>query len=329
MKVASELGYTPNIIARSLSSRRSNMIGLAVPKIAHFFFGSVIEGVYNTAFENNYETILTVSQENPERELKHLQTLVSMRVDGIIVSITQTTKNLEIFTSIRKLGIPVLFLDRRPEPPLPGFNSVTVDDKGGAFKAVEQAIKVGYRKLACIGGNTHINIGKNRLDGFEQALRQHGLPVRREWIVTGGFDKTAGYDGFVQLHISGQRPEFVFAMTYPVALGVYEAAKELGLRIPDDVDLICFGDSDVSRVISPALSCVTQPSHELGSKAVELMLKTISHPEISGEEHLVLPTEVLLRETCTGKNKVNAAPSGTPWSSPANAAGGAPEGMPS
>jgi LacI family transcriptional regulator len=308
-KIAAELGYSPNIIARSLSSRRSSMIGLVVPKIAHFFFGSVIEGVYNMAFENNYETILTVSLENPERERKHLQTLVSMRVDGIIVSITQTTTDLEIFTSIRKTGTPVLFLDRHPEPPLPGFSSVTVDDRGGAFKAVEQAIKVGYRNIACIGGNTHINIGKNRLEGFESAMKQHGLPVRREWLVTGGFDKFAGYNGFMQLHSSGLLPEFIFAMTYPVALGIYEAAKELGLKIPDDVDLICFGDSDVSRVISPALSCVTQPAHELGSKAVELMLKIIAHPEIAGEQHLMLPTEVLLRETCTGKNKVQTQPS--------------------
>jgi LacI family transcriptional regulator len=301
-KVADDVGYSPNIIARSLSSRRSNMIGLVVPKIAHFFFGSVIEGVYNKAFDNNYETILTVSNENPDRERKHLQTLASMRVDGIIVSISQATKNVEIFGSIRKMGIPLLFLDRRPEPPLHGFNSVLVDDRGGAFKAVEQAIKVGYRKIACIGGNTNINIGRNRILGFETAMKQHGITVRREWILEGGFGKEAGYDGFMQLFTNGHLPEFIFALTYPVALGIYEAVKELGLRIPDDIDLISFGDSDVGRIISPALSCVAQPSYELGSKAVEMMLKTISHPESTKEQDLVLPADLLIRETCTGKN---------------------------
>ena len=303
-KVVDELGYSPNIIARSLSSRRSNMIGLVVPKIAHFFFGSVIEGVYNKAFENNYETILTVSQENAERERKHLQTLVSMRVDGIIISISQETRDLDLFRWIQKMGVPTLFLVRRPEPSLPGFNSVVVDDKGGAFRAVEQAIKVGYRKIACIGGNTHINIGKNRQAGFENAMRQHDVPIKREWVINGGFGKNVGYDGFMRLHTSGRLPEFIFAMTYPVALGIYEAAKELGLRIPEDVDLICFGDSDVSRVISPALSCVAQPSYELGAKAVELMLKTLLQPDSSKDQHLVLPTELVLRETCTGKNTV-------------------------
>lgn len=304
LKLANELGYSPNIIARSLSSRRTNMVGVVVPKIAHFFFGSVIEGIYNAAFENNYEIILTVSQENPDRERKHLQTLASMRVDGIIVSISQGTTDLSMFTRIREMGIPVLFLDRRPEPPLPGFSSVIVDDKTGAYKAVEQAIKVGYRKIACIGGNMHINIGRNRLMGFENALKAHDIPLKKDWIITGGFGKNVGYDGFMQMHTSGNMPEFIFAMTYPVALGIYEAAKELGLRIPEDIDLICFGDSDVSRVISPSLSCVLQPSYELGMKAVELMLKTISFPDAAQTQTIVLPTELVLRETCTGKKMI-------------------------
>jgi LacI family transcriptional regulator len=132
--------------------------------------------------------------------------------------------------------------------------------------------------------------------------------MQKDWIVTGGFGKNVGYDGFMQFYASKKMPEFIFAMTYPIALGIYEAAKEVGLKIPDDMDLICFGDSDVSRVMSPALSCVTQPAHELGSKAFDLMLKTISYPDTAGEQHLVLPTELLLRETCTGKNTIVVPP---------------------
>jgi LacI family transcriptional regulator len=305
-KVAEELGYRPNIIARSLSARRSNMIGLVVPKIAHFFFGSVIEGIYNATFSNNYETILTVSQENPERERRHLQTLVSMRVDGIVISVSQGTKDLEIFRWIRKLGVPLLFVDRQPFPPPEGFSSVLVDDKGGAFKAVEHAISIGYRKIACIGGDTRINIGKERTAGFEAAMKAHNISIEKRWIVPGGFSKDTGYDAVLRLHAERQLPDLIFAMTYPVALGVYEAAKELGLSIPEDVDVICFGDSDVSRVISPALSCVRQPSHELGSKAVEVMLNILAHPESAHEQHLVLPADLIVRETCTGKNMLKA-----------------------
>lgn len=304
LEVASELRYSPNIIARSLSARRSNMIGLVVPKIAHFFFGSVIEGVYNTAFANQYETILTVSQENPERERKHLETLVSMRVDGILISISQKTRDVEIFRWIKKMGVPLMFIDRRPEPPLPGFNSVLADDKGGAFKAVEHAIKTGYKKIACIGGDEHVNIGLNRRAGFEEAMKQHGLPINRNWVLNGGFGKSAGYEAMMELHKSGTFPEFVFAMTYPIALGVYEAVKELGIAIPDDLDIICFGDSDVNHIISPALSCINQPSFELGAKAVEMLLATLKNPDSAPDQQVVLPTNLVLRETCSGKHTV-------------------------
>ena len=300
-KVAAELGYIPNFIARNLSARRSNMIGVVIPKIAHFFFGSVIEAVYNTAFEYKYETILTISQENAERERKHIQTLVSMRVDGIIISVSQQTTDIEIFNWVRQMGIPLLFVDRTPETPVAGASTVLVDDRGGAFQAIEQAIKVGYRKIAMVGGNPRINIGKNRQLGFEDALMRHGIPVRQEWIVHGGFGKEDGYRGMMELHQHGELPEFVFAATYPVALGVLEATKTLGLRVPEDIDVICFGESDMIDFIRPSLSCVVQNTHELGVRAVKTLFEIMDHADESLERHLVIPTQLVLRETGVGK----------------------------
>ena len=300
-KLADELGYTPNIIARSLSSRRSHMIGVVVPKIAHYFFSSVIEGVYDVAFENRYETILTVSQENTVRELQHLQTLVSMRVDGIIISISQETEDVTRFKWIRKMGIPLVFIDRRPEQCPLGFSTVANDDSGGTFQAVEHAIKIGYRKLGFVGGNPKINIGKNRLQGFEDALREYRIPINHDWIVHGGFGKDDGYAGLKRLYQRGAMPEFIFAATYPVALGIYEAAKELDIRIPDNLDIICFGDSDVGRFLSPALSVVRQPTRELGMRAVQVLLESIAEPEVTREHHVILPTQLVIRETCAAK----------------------------
>jgi LacI family transcriptional regulator len=311
-EVAAKLNYTPNIIARSLSSRRSHMIGLVVPKVAHFFFGAVIEGVYNTSFEHNYETIMMVSQENAEREKKHLQTLVAMRVDGIIISISQSTQDPDLFQWIRQLGIPLLFVDRRPEPALPGFNSVLVADREGACTAVEQAIKVGYHKLGYIGGNPKVNIGKNRYLGFEDALVKHGIPINRDWVVQAGYGKEDGYQGLIQIYRNRPLPEFVLAATYPVALGIYEAAKTLGIRIPDDIDVICFGDSDVGRFLSPAISVVRQPSHELGSKAAQMLLDCIAAPDSREVQNVVLPTELVLRETCVARRSQVGLPLAPP-----------------
>lgn len=300
-KVAQELGYTPNYMARNLSSRKSNTIGVVIPKIAHFFFSSVIEAIYDTAFHNNYEIILTVSQENPEREKKHIETLLAMRVDGLIVSITQDTRDSSIFEKVIKAGVPLIFMDRVLD--IPGASTVSVDDREGTFQAIEHAIKLGYTKIAQLAGYPEINIGLNRFLGFEDAMKQYGLPINPDWVIRGGFGEEFGYKGFMKLYKSNKLPEFIFTVTYPVALGVYAAVEELGLKIPDDIDIMCFGNSDVNRFISPSLSCVNQPTNTLGKTSVELIIDQIKNIESFELQHIVVPTELIFRETCS-KRKV-------------------------
>jgi LacI family transcriptional regulator len=298
-KVARELGYFPNYMARNLSSRKTNTIGVIVPKIAHFFFASVIEAIYNAAFEDNYEIILTVSQENAERELRHVQSLLSMRVDGLIVSVSQQTKDYSIFETVSKTGVPLTFMDRVINAH--GFNTVVGDDRGGALAATEQAINIGYRKIAHLAGYQHINIGRERFRGFETAMKRYGIPINRNWVIYGGFGEDDGYRGFVKLYESGNMPEFIFACTFPVALGVYRAADELGMKIPDDIDLIGFGNSGLNQFLSPPMSYVEQPTVELGRKALELTLENIRQQDEFIPQHIRLPTKLVLCKTCIKK----------------------------
>jgi len=298
-KLARELGYTPNFWARNLSSKKSNTIGVVVPKIAHFFFSSVIESIYNTAFEHHYEIILTVSQESAAREERHLQTLLSMRVDGLIVSLTQQTRDYAPFETIRAMGIPLTFMDRVIERR--GYSTVVANDRAGAFAATEQAINIGYRRLGHLGGYAHTNIGRERQKGFEAALQQHGIPVDPRWIVQGGFSEEDGYRGFMQLYKSGSLPEFIFAVTFPVGLGVYRAANELGLKIPDDVDLISFGNSGLNHFLAPPMSYVEQPTVELGRRAMELTLESIRGRDQFVPQQITLPTNLVLCRTCIRK----------------------------
>ncbi len=298
-KLAKELGYSPNFMARNLSSKRSNTIGVVIPKIAHFFFSSVIEAIYDAAFENNYEIILTVSQENADREIKHIRSLLSMRVDGLIVSVSQTTKDFTIFETVRDMGVPLTFMDRIP--PMDGISSVVCDDRTGAFSATEQAINIGYRKIAHLAGYQHVNIGRDRYKGFVDAMKQYDVPIKPEWVVYGGFSEDDGYVGFNKMYETGNLPEFIFASTYPVALGVYRAIEELGMKIPDDVDLISFGSSGSNRFLSPSMSYVEQPTTELGRKSVELTLENIRQHEQFIPQHIKLPTKLVLCKTCIKK----------------------------
>ena len=299
-KTAEELGYTPNFLARNLSSKRSNTIGLVVPKIAHHFFASVIESIYDTAFQNNYEIVLMVSQENAKREVQHIKTLLSMRVDGFLISVTEQTTDISIFKTIKKMAIPLIFFDRIINNC--STSSVTTDDEGGAQLAVDHAIRTGYRDIGHLAGFSYTNIGRDRHTGFKKAMAKHHLPINPSWVIEGGFSEQDGYDGFMQLYSNGKLPQIIFAVTFPVALGAFTAMKENGLLIPDDIDLICFGDSDYNKFISPTLTCVDQPADELGKKAVEALIEEIEQPENRKPQRIVIPTKLNIHETCLYNN---------------------------
>ncbi len=300
-KLADEMGYSPNFMARNLSARKSNTIGLVVPKIAHHFFSSLIEHVYDLAFQNNYEIILTVSQENSEKELKHIQTLLSMRVDGIVVSISQQTTNFDVFETVRSREIPLVFVDRFPE--MSNVNTVTVDDRGGAYKAVQHAASLGYKNIALFAGNTKINIGRDRLNGFRLGMADNNLEINPEWILEGEFGEKSGYDSFMKLYKAHKLPDLIIAVTYPVALGVYTAANEVRLKIPKDIDIICFGNSQVQNFLSPPLSCINQPTDELAAQSIKVLLDNIENKDGFVPKHIVIDTNLILRGTCIKYNR--------------------------
>lgn len=301
-RVADEVGYTPNLVARKLSARKSNTIGVVVPKIAHFFFGSIIEHIYNIAFENNYEILLTVSQEKAELERKHIQTLLSMKVDGILISLTQETKDYEIFETVKKRGVPIVFMDRTPD--LKDVNTVTVDDYSGAFKAVEHLIRIGYKNIGHFAGYTNINIGRQRKQGFFDAMEKQNLPVKQEWVIEGGYGEQHGYDSFMDLYKNNNLPEVIFTVTYPVALGVYMAANEVGVNIPKEIDVICFGNAKMQKLLSPPLSCVDQPTDLIASKSMELLLSNINNSDPVAPYSELITTELVLRGTCVAENLI-------------------------
>lgn len=291
-ELAEKLGYIPNILAKNLSSKRSNAIGLIIPEIAHFFFGSLIESVYDAALEFDYETVLKVSHESAEREQQNIHSLISMKVDGIIISITQESKDLKVFKDILKRNIPVVFIDRVPK--IQNASCITVDDKGGAYSSVEQFYNSGIMEIAHIGGFSHINIGKERLDGFTEAMENFNIPINKDWIVEGGFEEDDGYNGFKRIHKSGKLPKAILAVSHPVGIGIYLAAKEVGIKIPDDIQVTCFGNNTYHHYIPSIFNFVHQPSTELGREAVKLLMLKIADPKLYKATSIEFKTELLV-----------------------------------
>jgi len=297
-EAASRLGYVPNFVARNLSSKRSNTIGLVVPKVAHHFLSDAIEYIYEYAYKHKYEIFMTVSEENPEHEIHHLQSLLSMRVDGLLISVTEHTKDLEIFKTIKSRGVPLVFFDRVINNI--GFSCVTSDDEGGSFEAVSYLVKAGYTKIAHLAGYEYTSIGRLRKAGFMKGIKKHKLHVPEEWVLEGGFSEDSGYKNMIRLFKTGNMPEVVFTVTYPVAIGVMLAAEELGISIPEDLNIFCFGGSHYNHFIKPSLSFVRQPVEEISKTAVNLIIDEINNGS-SKPQIIKIPTEIVVCDTCISK----------------------------
>ena len=292
-KTAEEMGYSPNYLARSLSSRKTRTIGVVVPKIAHSFFSSIIDAIQSHATDEDYGVILAVSNENSDLERQHIERLLAMRVDGLLVSVSQQAADPEIYRMVRTMGVPLVFFDRRLDGE--SFSSVTVDDFEGARRAVDRLIRSGYRKIAHIAGSDDTAIGRHRRAGYEAALRENGITVYEPWIATGGFDEQHGYDACRQFLALPELPEVIFAVSFPAGLGARAALRESGLT--DRIELISFGAGGFDEFYMYPHYCIQQPTREMGRKAVELLLQEIRAQE-EGEEaspqHLMLETRLMV-----------------------------------
>jgi LacI family transcriptional regulator len=294
--LAREMGYIPNYLARNLSSNHTRTIGVVIPQINHSFYSSIVKAVYDAAFENGYEVILTVSQENSVRELQNIRSLLAMRVEGILISLSQQSTDYSYFQTVIEHGVQLTFMDRSPDSE--NYFKVKVDNIGGAFAATEQAIKVGYRYITHFAGFPHTSVGRERRAGFIEAMRQYNVDIRPEWIITGGFGQSDGYESFMQMYRDRKLPECIFAVDYPVAIGIYEAVRQLGLKIPDDIDLISFGNDPLNTFIHPAMSYVEQPTYQLGRIAFDMTIENIYNKEQAVPRMVTLPTRLVLKDTC-------------------------------
>jgi LacI family transcriptional regulator len=290
-QTAREMGYAPNRWARSLSTDKTGTLGVIVPKISHNFFAGAIAGINDVASAHEYEIVLCVSEENATFERRHLRTLLSMQVEGLLVSVSEETKDPEVFTALQDQGVPLVFFDRVLKGI--GASTVTVDDYEGAYQAVKHAIENDHRDIAHVGGFSHINIGQERRAGYEKALREYGIPVRDDWIVEGGFDESHGYQGFKALFEAGARPDAVFAVTFPVALGVADAMQQVDPSLQEDVQIYSFGQHGLNRFFQYSHISVYQPARNLGKKASAVLLDEIEDPN-QDPRHVELDTDVIV-----------------------------------
>jgi len=303
IKMAKELDYHPNAIAQSLKRNRSNLIGVIVPQVKHDFFATVMSGIADVAYNAGYAVMIFQSNENYEREVFNVNAVMAQRAAGILVSISKSTEKFDHFLQLIEKDIPIVFFDRGSDQ-IP-VSQVVVDDYDGAYKLVTHLIKTGYRRIAHLAGPQYLSIAKTRFQGYIDALKDAGLPFDQSLIVYGGLNEEDGLTGFERLmqqcHPS---PDAIFAITDPVAYGVFQRLKENRYRIPDDIALAGFSDNNIASLLDPPLTTVRQPTYNIGKEAMNVLHQLINQKErIYKLNKVVLKTELIIRESTIGKTK--------------------------
>ena len=291
-ELAQKLNYKPNAIALSLRQSKSNIIGVIVPQIVHHFFSSVISGIEHLASKNGYNVLICQSDESYEKEVKNTQTLISSRVDGIIISRTKMTVDFEHFKNIEKSNIPMVFFDRTC--PALKTDEVIIDDFKAAFNAVEHLINTGCKKIAHYKGPKTLMISKKRLEGFLAALKKHKLPVYEDLIIKADTFKKA-QKVTQKLIKKGNIPDAVFAVNDMTAIGAINSFKKHGIKIPEDVSVTGFTNGLISTISDPTLTTVEQHGFDMGDKAGELLLNRINSKKDYPPIKEILPTKLIIR----------------------------------
>jgi len=296
VSLAEELDYHPNSIAKSLKKQATSTLGVIVPSIKNDFFSAVISGIEEVAYGGEFNTVVCQSNENAEREAIHVGTLISNRVAGVLVCVAQTTMSGAHFRALQRQGIPLVFFDR--VCPDVEAGKVVVDDYGGALKAVRHLIDSGHRRIAHAAGPKNVSICRERLRGYLSALEQNGILFNRELVAYGGLEEKDGTAACRKFLARKTGIDAIFAVNDPVALGVYREIRRNGLKIPDDIALVGFGDNTLSSYLDPPLTTVKQSPYEIGKVAARMLLRRIEdRSRRMASEIEVIETELILRES--------------------------------
>ena len=295
--LAKKLNYEPYSIALSLRSQKTLTIGVIIPEIVHFFFSTVISGIEEVAYKEGYTVMFCQSNESYEKEVIDTKALLSHRVDGLLVSHARETKNFDHFKEVEDRNIPMVFFDRIVKDL--DVNKVIVDDYEGARKATSHLIEQKCTKIAHLAGPENLQISKDRLNGYTNALKEAGLEFRADYIINCGHGtRTEGYDCMKALLSLKDPPDAVFANNDIAAYGAMIAIKEAGLHIPNDIAVVGFSNWQFSSLIDPELSTVSQPGLEMGHAAARLLLDELKNKDdtMMHSTH-VLPADLVIRKS--------------------------------
>ncbi len=295
-----KLSYIPNATARGLRSGKTRTIGLVVPDNSNPFFAEFAHIIENTGFTSGYSLILCNSDYDTEKEAGYVDVLLAKQVDGVIF--ISTGAKGQIQTKLNESQVPHVIVGG--EISGSHADSVRIDYRQGGYLATRHLLELGHRKVACITGPDQFSSSSERIDGYTAALGEAGIPVDQQFIIPGDYRIHGGEVGLAHLLTLRPRPTAAFVCNDLMAIGVIQAARRLGVRIPEEFSVVGFDDIPLAQAMYPALTTIAQPIDEIARTAMSILLKQIQEnpgiPKEKKTEKILLQPFLVIRES-TGR----------------------------
>ena len=295
---ARDHNFYPNVLAEQLRKSRiqsPKIIGVIIPQFTHFYFSSILSGIEEEATVRGYRIMVAQSNERYEREVSICQSFFENKVCGIIVSQAKDTIKYDHFQRLIDMGIPLVFYDRI----CTGVEAsrVVVDDYMGAYTAVSHLIDTGCRRIAYYGTKLTMEIGKNRYNGYRDALLKNGLTPNPDWVKE--CDNRADAEAFTPNLLQQEEvPDAFFAVNDDTAIGILYTAKRMGFRVPEDISICGFTNGNRAIACDPMLTTVEQRGVIVGEEAANILINEVEGSVPNGKvERRVVRTRLIIRGT--------------------------------
>jgi DNA-binding LacI/PurR family transcriptional regulator len=295
LDVARQLDYQPNLLAQSLKSSETNTIGVVIPDIERPFFATAVSGIQQVVGEAGYRVMICQSKESYEMEVSNVQALIASRVDGLLICHSRETENFDHVKPEACRGVPVIHFDRVSNEV--DSAKVILDDWNGAFNLTEHLIEQGAQRIAILAGPESLLISRNRLAGYQNALKRHHLPLKPEYETHINFrpeSAVAALDAWLALP---EPPDAIFAINYTNAFDLLVALKKRGIRVPDDMAVVGFGDEFMASMIEPGLTTVNLHPYRIGQQAARLFLEQVRQKENFQPRTFVITGDLVIRQS--------------------------------
>lgn len=293
-ETATKMKYRPNSMAVALKTQKSYSIGVVVPQIVSAFYASVVKGIEEVANNLGYQVFVSSSNEEKEKEEKNVFGFLDHRVDGMIVSLSKATDTFNHINYIKERDVPLVLFDRTSKEI--NVPKVVANDADAAYLAISHLIAGGANRIALLTGPEHMLVGRNRLRGYKAALTNHNIDIDSKLIMRCNLTVDDAKQATLKLLAMKNRPNAIFGITDEIAIGALFAIKEQGLKIPDDVAVVGFSNSNRSRYIEPSLSTMDQNPVKIGNLAAKLLFDQIKGNHGYGEtKEIIVPADLIVR----------------------------------